>query len=82
VDGPRGIASILYLLIMIGKLGTKAEYMISWSCSQGLSAFSPRDISLSLSKLYGRYASEESTGKAGSNTSPILQERARNPRRI
>jgi len=60
--GPRGIASILYLLIMIGKLGTKGlEYMISVVVlTVLLSVFLHGVSAIPLSQLYGRYASERS----------------------
>lgn len=56
--GPRGIASVLYLLIVIGKLGTKGlEYMISVvSLTVLLSVFLHGISAIPLSNLYGRFA--------------------------
>jgi len=61
--GPRGIASILYLLIVIGKLGTKGlEYMISVVVlTVLLSVFLHGISAIPLSQLYGRYASAGDT---------------------
>jgi sodium/hydrogen antiporter len=56
--GPRGIASVLYLLIVIGKLGTKGfEYMISVvAFTVLLSVFLHGISAIPLSNLYGRFA--------------------------
>ncbi len=56
--GPRGIASVLYLLIVIGKLGTKGfEYMISVvALTVLLSVFLHGISAIPLSNLYGRFA--------------------------
>jgi sodium/hydrogen antiporter len=58
--GPRGIASILYLLIVIGKIGiTGYEYMLSVIVlTVLLSVFLHGISAVPLSKIYGRYASK------------------------
>jgi len=61
--GPRGIASVLYLLIVIGKLGTKGfEYMISVvALTVLLSVFLHGISAIPLSNLYGRFAATKGT---------------------
>ncbi|HSB51081.1 MAG TPA: cation:proton antiporter [Dissulfurispiraceae bacterium] len=59
--GPRGIASVLYLLIVIGKLGTKGlEYMYSVvALTVLLSVFLHGLSAVPLSSLYGRFAAKQ-----------------------
>ncbi len=56
--GPRGIASVLYLLIVVGKLGAKGyEYMLSVIVlTVLLSVFAHGITSVPLSRWYGRHA--------------------------
>ena len=61
--GPRGIASILYLLIVVGRLGkTGYEYMISViALTVLLSVFLHGISAVPLAHIYGRYASQKDT---------------------
>jgi NhaP-type Na+/H+ or K+/H+ antiporter len=57
--GPRGIASILYLIMTVGKLGTsKLEYVIAViALTVTLSVFAHGVTAVPLAGMYGRYAS-------------------------
>jgi NhaP-type Na+/H+ or K+/H+ antiporter len=58
--GPRGIASLLYLLIVVGRIGKSGyEYMLSViTLTVLLSVFLHGISAVPLSKIYGRYASK------------------------
>jgi NhaP-type Na+/H+ or K+/H+ antiporter len=58
--GPRGIASILYLLMVVGRIGkTGYEYMLSVIVLTVLLSVFPHGISaVPLAHIYGRYASK------------------------
>ena len=59
--GPRGIASILYLLIVVGRIGKSGyEYMLSVIVlTVLLSVFLHGVSAVPLARLYGRYASRK-----------------------
>ena len=59
--GPRGIASILYLIIVVGKLGSqKLEYVLSVIVlTVLLSVFAHGVTAVPLAAAYGRYLSEK-----------------------
>ena len=61
--GPRGIASVLYLLMVVGTLGVKGhEHMLSVIILTVLLSIFLHGISaVPLSKMYGRYADRKKT---------------------
>jgi len=67
--GPRGIASILYLLIVVGRIGkTGYEYMLSVvALTVLLSVFLHGISAVPLAYLYGRYASKHGMMNENSN---------------
>ena len=69
--GPRGIASVLYLMILVGELGSKANRRILSVIvlTVLLSVFIHGLSAVPLSRIYGRYAARRSKPDASDRLS-------------